>query len=506
MKNNFLLIFALIFLIGSIACVYAKSLHNPPVFDDNSLFWFGEIAPTKDFPLKNFPLGDNISNWADRRLSTWTFEKIYVYTHDIAAQRVFNIAIHILNTLLIYLMLFRFTKNISVSYFTAALFGLNPAAIYAVAYLAGRSILMATFFSLLHIILCHIAVTSKKIRDEIVLFMMSMLSYLLAISCKEHAFPLIVVFPLMIIIYCPTKKKKIVYGLMSTIAMIYFFKLSLKHDFHFGIEGGYYEYYVKELCGIKDDIHSRSIATQCYLFFKYFLMWLNPFADRSIDMRESFAKTIFSPPHVYGLVTYLLWAVVGVWLVVRRNVLGFAMCLLWCLFMVEVQTVRLGEMFVLYRSYLYSVCYMPIIAYFLNIAKFDRSTMLVSTGVFMLIFGAITFNDLDQFKTKVSLWKHAATIVKPENQCQAVRIYNNWGSELMEEGKPFEAIPILDKAISFGSSFATPLLNRAKIFLLTGNITEANKLFNLAKDDKDPKLKNLAIKGVIATITTGGIK
>lgn len=519
--NKLLTTFALLGLLAVTTLVYYKSLDNPLVFDD-----YGLTGLSTDERIKNdtitFPIGAELGSFLQSRvLPMWSFEELYTHTKNIVAHRSINLLIHLINSLLVFVMLWQFTKNNVVAYLITALFALNPAAIYGVAYLINRTIIMVAMFGLLEVVLCHAAVAAERSRDSIVYWLLALLAYLLAISCKEHAFPLVVVFPLMVMLYRPKinnyigvegveglvkvnntssreRIKYFVYVLLTLVLSIYFLNLGIKANSHWQVENGYYENIVKNMCGITGDIWHRSITTQAYLFFKYFWLWINPFAARSIDMREAFAATQYSAPQIYGLVAYGLWLIVGLWLLIKRSVLGFGMLLLWCLYLVEIQTVRLGELMVIYRSYLFSIAYTIIAAWLFNKANLHKKALACLGGALIIVFGAKTFGDLDQFQSVEKVWRQAASIIDPKSPqyCQAARIYSNWGATLIHEGRAKEAPPILDKAIAIGTYYGASAINAGSACLLMGDTTGAKKYYEMIKDSHESTVKDAAQKGI----------
>lgn len=472
-----------------ISAVYFKTLKNPLVFDDSALT--GYVQNSVESPLKTNPL-----NLIGRVLPIWSFAKAYSVTTDIIPQRVINLFLHLICTILIFILVSKTTEKTLITFFSAALFGLNPAAIYGVAYLVERSIVMAAMFGIIQIIFCIEWMRAEKLRDGVIFFGLALLAYIFAISSKEHAFPLVVVFPAVCVLSRKETKHFGMYLIAGLIVAGYFLKLAFKFSGHFAYEGGYYTPVVENMCGIKDNIHLRSIATQAGLFFKYMWVWINPLAERSIDMREFFAESILSKPHIYGVVAYVVWGVVSAWFLMKRVILGFAMFVLWCLFLVEIQTIRLGEMFVIYRSYLYAPFYALIFAELLEMLDLNKKSLACIGCLAVFFFGLTTFEDLNQFKSSASLWKRASEIIKPENMCQGARALSNYGTALIHEGKSKEALPILEKAVSLGTYYGASVINAGSASLLVGDIPSAVKYYETVKDHHDPQVSEAARRGL----------
>lgn len=489
MKLKWLL---LVVLIASVVLVYYKSLDDPMFFDDHALTGLSVDAD------KTFPMSWNPKDLRPgRSLAMWTFNVVHHYSQSIEAQRAFNILIHILNSLLVFLLISRFTENRPTAYLTAFLFALNPAAIFATSYLIERTILMATFFGLIQIIL-YMEAFFTRWRDSIIYIFFSLIAYGFAISCKEHAVPLVMVY-LLLPLCLPNSFKRMLCIYASFILIGYVLNFLVGYSSAFGNESGaYYKDIVQNLCGIQGDVAQRSMATQSVLFFKYIWMWVNPFEGRSVDMRYPFAEIAFSKPYVYGLAAYAGVFALGLWLTVKKNLLGFPILLLWFLQLVEIQTVRVGEMFVIYRSYLFSICYVMIFGYLFNKLKLSyKSVAILGVGL-VSVFGWCTFKDLNQFQSSLFVWQQASDVLDTRAICQSSRIYGNLSAQLLRANVPEKAYNIGKAGLAFGDHFAGAVINTAIACHRTGRLDEALKYYKIALAKGGDVVKPIAQMGVDA--------
>lgn len=242
------------------------------------------------------------------------------------------------------------------AFFGALLFALHPVAVYGVAYLIQRSTLMATLFVLLMLL----AYLEGLIRGSWRWMLAAALCYLFAVFSKEHSIAAPgVALAMTLLIRKPSAalfRQIAPYYILATLiaAAVVWSTVSSK-----GVLGEVYETRAlgmleqgAKLQGLADlpNLQMLSIQTQAWLFFKYLGLWLlpNP-AWMSVDMREPFAMSLFGR-HMLGLIGFLGYFCVAVWLLLKRGrqgLLGFALLFPWIMFLTEWSTVRIQEPFVL---------------------------------------------------------------------------------------------------------------------------------------------------------------
>ncbi len=110
---------------------------------------------------------------------------------DPKAYHVTNILLHLMNTLLVYIVIFLFTRKVWVSFIIAMIFGVHPVHVEAVAWIQGRKDLLFSLFYLLGIV-SYVSYLRKNKRASLyalafLCFMLSLLSKVTAVS-----FPLVV--------------------------------------------------------------------------------------------------------------------------------------------------------------------------------------------------------------------------------------------------------------------------------------------------------------------------
>ncbi|NNM82864.1 MAG: tetratricopeptide repeat protein [Burkholderiales bacterium] len=435
-------------LIVSIAALYGRYLWTPLVFDDQYFF----DQKTLDYNAHlHFAL-----RWLPFATFAWTAKLLGL---ELVWLHLGNLLLHAGNCILIYFLLHKlFSETLPppekkalsyrwLAFFGALWFALHPVSVYATQYLVQRSMLFATFFSLLSLL----AYLKGLPEGKKGWFLASAACYLLAVFSKEHAVMLPAVVLAATLLYESPSKK-----LFSRIAFPYFFFFAigilvilLKRN----LLGVAYEPYAGEaLANMPERSHAYllSVMTQCLLFFKYLFLWIVPSpAWLSVDMREPVAESLSDWRYLAASLGFLAYGLLAVRLLFyrgKRGLLGFALFFPWILFPTELSAIHFQEPFVLYRSYLWMAGFpalLPIIFH-----KMERkSTLSVLLGV-SIAFVPISINRLETFRTSLALWDDAAVLIQARpGLFGEERIYHNRGNALARAGLMHDALKDYDKAM-----------------------------------------------------------
>lgn len=133
------------------AVVYFPSLKIPFLFDDYQIY-------LDHWPIVSWAaFGDGVLNhFQQNRLLThvsWYIQMVVSGTQDPAAFHVFNIVLHIINTVIVYFFVRTLGSTSATGLLTAALFAVHPTNMETVSYIYGRSDLQVTMLLLLSLIL-----------------------------------------------------------------------------------------------------------------------------------------------------------------------------------------------------------------------------------------------------------------------------------------------------------------------------------------------------------------
>lgn len=483
-------------LLAPVVLLYSQFFGNPLVFDDLTFFQGQEY-------------NDYLGKWFSFNLR-WLPYATFVWTREVLGDamiwlRLGNLFIHLITTVTLFLFLRRLFERIIpvdmvnktlspcwLAFFGALIFALHPVSVYAVGYLVQRTTLMATLFTLLTWRLFLEGI----IREQRWWLYVSALTYFLAVLSKEHAImaPAVTLALLVLVTEQPKQHIKLVGSTFVLYALIGAFTVYQRHSLH--ILGQAYEPIATELIGRlsgefdPDLIYPLSMLTQSFVFFKYLWVWIVPSpALMSVDICQNFALRLWSVPEILGLAGFIVYPVIAIRLLLQKGtkgLLGFALLCPWLLFFTELATVRIQEILVLYRSYLWMFglfAGLPFLCQKLT-AKQAAVTL---TGIALLLM-PLSWLRLDSFSHPLKLWDDAEHHIKDDKSCMVMdRILNNRGSELMELKRYPEAIADFNRSLSnvkwqkntMVSELAKNYYNRGFAYLKTGQYRLAINDFNV---------------------------
>jgi Flp pilus assembly protein TadD len=435
----------------AVLVIYIPGLGNTPVFDD-SLLTSGQL----------FADYGTLSQLKPRWLSYGSFVWLQeVLGEGWGKQRIANLAVHLAVILALWGLYREILQHIAPedSALTGAqvseqsfaqspalglaigVFALNPVAVYAVAYLIQRSILLATFFVVLGLWLCLKGIA----RNKPVYFIPALIAYILALLSKEHALmaPL-AALPLYVLAARPSAKKLalLVLGGSVLIALAGAF-LSWRYGEIIGKPfDEFSRIYLAQLAQLGPDVEKNayglSLLNQSYLFFKYGFNWMLPYVGwMSIDLRPPFPITWITFPHLLGALGYLAVLAGGATLLIRyrdwRALIGVSVLIPAILFMTEFVTVWVQDPFVLYRSYLWAIG-IPGLAFFVFQGFSPRVLVALGLGLTVLFTG-LAHERVASMASPQSVWSDAIAKL-PDDPRSVGRWfpYLNRGNLALEQG------------------------------------------------------------------------
>ena len=368
------------------------------------------------------------------------------------------------------------------AFFAALIFALHPVAVYGVAYLVQRTSLMATMFALLTWWLFM----EGLIRNNQRWLSASALTYLLALLAKEHAImiPAVSVALLFLLRKFDRQTFNQVWPtfLLYTLAAIFIVYLMQSRN----ILGNAYEPGGTALLsrrGIEPDAaYLLSILTQSFLYFKYLLLWLIPNTSwMSVNMLENFSTRLWTWPETAGLVGFILYPIAATRLLLQRQkkgLLGFAMLCPWLLFATEFSAIRIQEIFVLYRSYLWMPGILSVLPFL-----FQRVPARYAVAILVTLTLAITplsWNRLTVFSNPVLLWNDALQLAPKDNYAGTGKIYLNRGVANAEQGLFPQAIQDFTASIKLIPRNSVIYNNRATAYRESGQFRAALTDYTIA--------------------------
>jgi len=421
-----------------VVALYAPGINAPLVFDDASIFDYNYASA---YGASFEPLTPRFWSWA-----TFAFQRI-LFGEDLTQFRAVNIALHLLSGVGLFLFLKTLfticlgrdphqgvaSARMLGIWLSVFLFLVHPVAVYGVAYLSQRSIVMATLFTLL-MWWAHLRGLES---GKPFWFLWSCLFCYFALFSKEHsvmapvvAFMLTGYFPRQVWRRIPLLAAFLVYFGLATLVAI---------QNKYAIATAYQPWLEQGLMTARTgNPYLPSVLTQMGLFFKYIFLWLVPVtSSMSIDMSEPLVEADLLRNWIPA-VLFVAYCGVGLLLLTRRGkpgLLGFALLAPVAMFMTELSTTRVTESFVLYRSYLWAPPLFVVVP--LLVEGFAERRLLLC-GLVGLAAGGLLFSlaaeRLQTFSSPIVLWSDAIHLAESRGYMQLRdRQYCNRGMAYLDK-------------------------------------------------------------------------
>ena len=456
------------------AALYLPFLNNELVFDDLSFFYQPNVL--SHYATRPF-------DFRPRTFPYFTFAFVHALTQSFEVQRLVNLLIHLANGSLLFVIarqLFILTdtnKNVAsnahrklhdreilVCHYVALAFVLHPVAVYGTAYLVQRTILFATFFSLLSLYCFAISLTTDNWRPRVLAALLASV----AILSKEHA----VTLPFAIAALTVTTNagrsrtaliKTVIFILLCIPAMAL---VTFNARYYVA---NTYEIHVALFSPLTDEsrwLWLRSALMECSLFFDYLRLWLAPDNSKmSVDIRPPFPLAWHEFGALAGGISFVSAVFIGFWLLLRspgNRIAGFGLIYALILFSVELTTVRLQEPFVLYRSYLWAPGFLLCGAALLrNIQKGFIAAIFLTTLPYLAV---LSVDRLESLKNNKAVWADAAEKLASDKRPGAFRIYYNRGVQYVKSRRYDLAMADMQRCESLQPDFFGCRLGKALIF------------------------------------------
>lgn len=479
--------------VSAIACfalaglLYFPFLNSDIVFDDRGLFANGLIFDHAlvpfDFHTRTFPY--------------FTLGFFYSLFGNNLANRIFSLVLHIGCSIGIYFLLMSFLTQafLKVKAFEldgkctgiriqliavlgAAWFSVHPIAVYGAGYLAQRTILFATLFSLLSLFFYRRAFAENRTIDVIT----AALFYSLAVFSKEHAIMLPLASLPLAALYegsWRTHFKRMILYLVLCLPAALTVVLATKH-----IVASSYEPDVAAMLPQMQNIavmaQSRgewlvSCILQAGFFFDYLTFWIVPDVRfLSADMRFDFVH-IWSSWWVYPKAfLFFLSPMIAIYFLRKKGLIAlfcFGFLYSWFLFLTELAVVRFQEPFVLYRSYLWAPGYAMMLA--AVCARVPRRWLLMGAIPLFVVFFLLARDRLTSLSTEANVWKDAAAKLESSTLVGSDRIFYNRGLAYMREKKYEDAIADFSRTIQLNPKVTQAYYNRALAYYALEKYSES---------------------------------
>ncbi|MNK05155.1 lipoprotein NlpI [compost metagenome] len=472
----------MVFLTGSL---YFPFLNAGIIFDDHGLFSNFRVYEFAQEPF----------DFKSRTFPYFTLGLIHVLSESLVANRIFSLVLHLTCAGLLFFVLRSFlvvvltrgkelteSKRNSLinwlSIFVTFGFAIHPISVYGYAYLAQRTILFATLFSLLSLWFYRRAFEENRTVDVVT----AALFYSLAVFSKEHAIMLpLAVLPLAALYEGSWRDhfKRVVLYLLLCLAAGLTVLLASRH-----IVASSYEPDVAAMLLQMQDIgimtHSNgkwlvSIVLQAGFFFDYLAYWIVPDVRfLSADMRFDFVH-IWSSWWIFPKAfLFFVSPLIAIYFLRKRGLVALFCCgflYSWFLFMTELAAVRFQEPFVLYRSYLWAPGYAMMLA--AVCARIPRRWLIAGAIPILVIFFFLARDRLISLSSESHVWKDAAAKLESPTLVGSDRIFYNRGLAYMREKKYEDAIADFSRTVQLSPKVAQAYYNRALSYYALEKYSEA---------------------------------
>lgn len=450
--------------LGATLVLYGSALRYPLQFDDPQInTYFAQPAPFGSL----------------RWLSEASFAGIHrAFGAGLVWQRLANLQLHMTTALVLFGFLARLFSAVLndersrwLAFFGALWFLVHPAAVYGVAYLLQRSIVLATLFS----IFALWCVLEGLLRRSAAWFAGAAVAYLLALWSKEAAILLPAVAGALAVLVGRTSKRTAAAALAVCAAIAASVIVQRR-----ALLGAAYEPFAAEILGGTELVWPLSILNQATLFFRYLATWLVPWAGwMSVDLRPPFPRELLGW-HALGFVAWLAYPVLALRLLRRggrAGLAGFGLLAPWLLSLTELVTVRVQEPFVLYRSYLWMCCLPAILPAVVAPLAPRRQIALLAALCVALAIGA--HGRIETFSSAVALWDDAVRKSDPAASFVERSLVSR-GLAQLDAGRFAPAAADFARALEINPRFADAYLARGTLRLRTRRPTEALEDLDLA--------------------------
>lgn len=486
---------SLAILLLSLLCIslYVPFLKNGIVFDDHGLF---SSLVVYDYSYNPF-------DFRPRTFPYFTLGLIQVLYGNIEENRIFSLILHIACASVLFLLLKSLLKQaLKLSEFVSssdtrdvkiqilailfvAWFAIHPIAVYGAGYLAQRTILFATLFSLISLWFYLRGFAENRTSDIVA----AAFFYSLAVFSKEHAIMLPAVAVALTPLYDENRrshcKRILLFLALCAPAAITVF-LAAKHVVATG-----YEPDVGAMIPLMQDISLMdklwgqwlvSMVVQAGFFFDYLAFWMVPDVRvLSADMRFDFVHIWFSWWSFPKAFLFFLSPVIAIYFLRKKGLValfccGFLYC--WFLFLTELTAVRFQEPFVLYRSYLWAPGYVIMIAALC--ARVPLRWLIIAALPLFSVFFLLSRDRLTSLESEASVWKDAASKLVSPSLIGSDRIFYNRGRAYLQEKRYAEAIDDFSQVIQMSPKISQAYYNRALALYALKKDSEALRDLDLA--------------------------
>lgn len=467
-------------LVLALLVVYAQVGTHEFITYDDPLYVFENHHIRSGLTLKNMTWAFStmfISNWHPL---TWLSHMLDVQIFGLApaGHHLMNLALHVVNTVMLFLLFQRITGTLLRSAMVAALFALHPLHVESVAWVSERKDVLSTLFWMLSLYFYSHYTEQHKIMP----YLLSLASYTLGLMAK----PMLVTLPLVMLLldYWPLSRTRITHQQQHFNTPSDTLQRILLEKLPFLMLAAASS--AMTLQAQKDSISSltatsmpdrtaNALVSSCQYLIK--MLWPNDLAV-FYPFRESLP--LWQP----ALATAVL-ATITIWVFVKKRshpylVTGWAWYLITLVPVIGIVQVGLQSMADRYT-------YIPLTGVFIMLvwgiadisARFPRrNTLLATLTIILLIATSLaTWRQVSYWKNSTTLFNHAL-----ESTQDNFMAHYNLGIVLEKSGDFEGALKHFDSVVSIAPWYADSYAHRGSYFARQGQFDQAAENYMKAID------------------------
>jgi Tfp pilus assembly protein PilF len=449
---------------------------------------------------------------------------------EVTGYHLFNLVIHILNALLVYLLVilafktpFLKTSTLCgnarhVALFSGLLFVAHPVQTEAVTYIFQRLASLAAFFYLLSIV-AYVNSRLSSGKSSCAFYIISLVSAVLAMKTKENTFTLPIVILLFELSFFTGPVRKRLLPMIPLLLTLLIIPVTLAGmDKPVGDVIGDIVPATRGYQGLSRDVY---LFTQIRVIVTYLRLLFLP-VNQNLDYDYPVFRSFFDPSVLLSFVTLLVIFSLAIVLFFLsrtgrrdRRLVAFGIFWFFIALSVESSIVPIPVVIDEYRLYLPSVgAFLAVVTgagLLLEKLRADKAGRITAAFLFMvpLLFAAMTFERNATWGSKVSLWKDVVrkspSLVYPHNNLGVAYMakgrlddgirqfrsaltlkpdhapaYNNLGVAYARGGRYNEAMEAFQNALRFNSNGVDSLNNIGLLYRRQGDFAKAEQAFRKA--------------------------
>lgn len=460
-RINYLLLFPL--LIITLAFYWPSLSNQLTNWDDQEYITFNKNLADASFEKHFSEVPEVMGNYHPLTMVTlaWDYANAYDESTGIIDPVPFhrtNLLYHVLNTLLVYLLIFKLSKSNTAAAFTAAVFALHPMHVESVAWASERKDVLYTFFYLGGLLTWVHFIDGK---NKVLTYVLTFALFILALFSKAVAVSL--PLALLAIDYYRARKwnwKIVVEKIPFLVLSVWFGYIAIEAQRNF-----------ESLSGNETWSLGERLLFACYGTTQYVIKFFAPFNLSCFYPYPSPGYPLhfmyYAGPVFVAVILYLLYRY-------RRNrevMFGSLFFFITVALVLQIMSVG-GAVMADRYTYLPYVGIGFIMGMMVDKViqkKMAQKQMAVFVPfAFILLLSLLTWQRTLVWQNSITLWTDAESKEK-----LSPKIYNNFGDAYNIAGEYQKAIEMLDKAIVLNSTYPDAYYNRGRSWFFLNQLQKS---------------------------------